>query len=395
MKTLSLAIFLNFCFAASSAWAGSTISPFGYGTVGQYLVQPSDAHQTGALWCATKYGTASAPWRCTGVSGANGFTANTCGSTVPSNEIVSCSPFIKIENITASNTAGGQTGQWWCDLGLGLNLSGNWQCLNVNGSTTACTQTATQGQTIACGEYTVVHDTGFQYPGFMSTPEPYQVPSNSPAKTGQAWCDAMFTVPKGGTYLCSSVDLGTCTTNVTIGATVMCAEVKAPIPLSSPYTGGQTPAQGQTGQWFCSQTPINNDFYGAQTGYGWMCLNMRDSNNNLLPCSTPINPGTTTYCQPTHNGSLIETANCGTGSGLGALDTGFCPVTAGPYPGGGIGGYGSMRRTDTYPSRPIEYDLTSRSVSAFGVNIFELYGTDMRNRNLEVGGGAMQLSLYA
>ncbi len=316
---------------APSAKAGSTITPFGYGTVGQYLVQSSDPSQTGAQWCATKYGTASAPWRCLSVTGGSGLTDNSCGATVPANEIVSCSPFTQIMNISASDTAVGQTGRWWCNDGLGLNIGSFWQCLNVNGSAAACSNTVSQGQVVACGAYSVVHDTGLQYPGFMSTPELYQVRPKDPMQSGQAWCDSKFSTPRNATYSCRSVDLGgNCNATVGAGSVVSCSEIRSPIALASPYASGQTPYPGQTGSWLCSQTAINQSVYKGLTGYGWGCVNMRDANNNVLSCSNLINPGTTSYCQPTYDGSTIETANCNSPD-LGALDAGFCPVKSGAY----------------------------------------------------------------
>ena len=376
----------------------NTVSPFGYGAVGQYLVLAADPAQTGAQWCASKFGSSSNPWRCLNVSGGGQLTSNACASTVPAQEIVSCSPFQQIQSFAATNTAPGQTGQWWCDLHFGLNLGGAWQCLSVAGSPGACSADVTLGQSVSCGQYHVVHDAGFQYPGFLSTPEPFQIPSGSGSQSGQAWCDTEFSIPQRTPYVCTSVDLGgSCSSAPAIGSYVSCAQAVEPITLTSPIPAGQSPQPGQTGSWLCSQTAINQQVYGSLSSFGWQCIGMKDSNGNELPASacpsTLIASGSVAYCQATNNGNIVEAANCENGSGLSPLDQLFCPVNQVQNWPDGLFGYGSLRRNDTYY---LFNDYVRVGVNtAFGGTIFELYGVDMRNRILEAGGGALQLSLYA
>ncbi|MBI3524594.1 MAG: hypothetical protein HY066_08705 [Betaproteobacteria bacterium] len=133
---------------------------FGYGRVERVLVTQSAQGRTGKWWCDNNFGAnLGGNWKCRSVTGAN-----SCESTVPNNELVSCSKYDDSQTINVANlNAPGRTGQWWCTNHFGGNLGGNWDCLSVIGGGSCSTDVAANAS-VSCGRYKNVSETEFEPP---------------------------------------------------------------------------------------------------------------------------------------------------------------------------------------------------------------------------------------
>jgi hypothetical protein len=145
----------------STPYSGAfrALQPFGYGRVERVLVTQSAAGQTGEWWCDTHFGNNfGGHWRCRDVSGGG-----SCGATVPNGGLVSCSQYGDVQSINIGGSAApGRTGQWWCTNHFGGNLGGTWDCLAVTGG--SCTADAPASSTVTCGRYTPVDEAPFAPP---------------------------------------------------------------------------------------------------------------------------------------------------------------------------------------------------------------------------------------
>lgn len=134
---------------------GQSAGAFGYGRVESVLVTQSAPGQTGQWWCTNHLGNnLGGSWKCRGVSGGGA-----CGSTVPNGELVSCSRYDDVQTVTVTAPGAGQTGQWWCDHHFGVNLGGTWDCVGV--SSGGCGQDVAAGGEVTCGRFGAVDESPF------------------------------------------------------------------------------------------------------------------------------------------------------------------------------------------------------------------------------------------
>ncbi|MET0404703.1 MAG: hypothetical protein ABW123_19970, partial [Cystobacter sp.] len=283
-----------------------------------------------------------------------------------------CWADLRSVNIGAS-FAPGRTGQWWCDHFFGANVEGTWECVEGTGS--SCSSPVPNSGNVRCGR--LGSDGSTPYAGASRVIQPLGygrverilVTQSAPGRTGQWWCDQHFGTNFGGSWRCRDVSGGgSCGATVPNGELVSCSQYAD---VQSVNVGGNA-GPGRTGQWWCDV------HFGGNLGGTWDCLAATGGS-----CTADASPSSTVTCgrYTQVDEAPFAPPSC-TDPSLDGAERAFCSHTE----------YMTTRRTSTLY---LYNDYLRAGINrSFGGALFELYGSDKRNRIEEHGGSAVQLSIW-